>query len=58
MAGKYSKTVTGTPLSPRFSIPPMNVLMITSVANNGSTLYLTVKEQLSTYVALMMPRVI
>jgi hypothetical protein len=29
-----------------------------NVADNASTLYLTIEEHLSTYVALMMPRVI
>jgi hypothetical protein len=31
---------------------------VIDVANNASTLYLTVEEILSTYVALMMPRVL
>ena len=36
----------------------MMELKLIDVANNASTLYLTVEELLSTYVALMMPRVI
>jgi hypothetical protein len=36
----------------------MHLMLLTTVANNASTLYLTVEEHLSTYVALMMPHVI
>ncbi len=34
------------------------LMMLASVVNNASTLYLTVEDFLSTYVALMMPRVL
>jgi hypothetical protein len=45
-------------MNDKTSFRAVGFLDTTSVANNASTLYLTVEEHLSTYVALMMPRVI